>query len=208
MSETPTAVVGWYYGRVSPASGEWDEIDEVIDAAWKEADMAVITQHDVHADSPPPDVHGVPMDVLRARIGQGRGGAGDIQERFLEVVVNLWPLASSGYVGAMSADAWGYTKRGLKVALRRLFERGATKVTINVADDARSDDYHDDSYIFEHDDASDIERAVEQLATGAAASGGIEIRTTTTHSTWDKEAGTWMPQEEIVTLKRITPLTS
>jgi hypothetical protein len=203
-SAGPTAVIGWRFERLTKDLYGKPLTDDIA-AVWNDAHMAVVTQPDLHAEDLPSDVHGVPMEVLRTRIGQGRGGAGDIQERFLEIVINLWPLASSGYVGAMSADAWAYTKKGVKAALQGLFHRvRATKVRIDVADDSDDEPFYDDRYVFEPDALDDIDRALDQLAANVI-SGGTVVRTTTTTSIWDRKSGAWVPQNRIETVTRVGP---
>jgi hypothetical protein len=133
-------------------------------------------------------VMGVPAEAIGGRM-RGGGGGGVAQEA-VQIFVNLWPLAAAGYVGAVSADAWGLTKKGIAAALKRLLGRTAVEVAIEVADEGSG--LRDDIYAFDAKDVSDIDRALDAMVGNVVARALVDERTTIEY-VWDGAADRWVP---------------
>lgn len=166
-----------------------------IESAWRDAGIELLEIRGM-----PNVVHGVPAKAIGGRLRGGAGGG--VEQIPAQVFVTLWPLAASGYVGAAGADAWLLTKRGISAALKALFHRGVAEVAVEVADD-REDDLRDDSFHFDADDASDVERVVDAMAAKARVRAVIEERTSTEYY-WDAEQGDWLPEKQVRSTRRIT----
>jgi hypothetical protein len=167
-----------------------------IESAWRDAGIEMLD-----VGRMPEVVHGVPAMAIGGRMRGGAGGG--IEHVAAQVFVTLWPLAAAGYVGAASADAWVLTKHGISAALKTLFHRGVAEVTIRVADDREEVVDRDDSFHFDAEDASDIDRVVEAMATKERARAVIEERTSTEYY-WDPQQGDWVPERQVRSTRRIT----
>jgi hypothetical protein len=104
-------------------------------------------------------------------------------------------------VGAISTDAWDYTKKRLAAALKRLLGSKVQKVTIEVADEGGG--LQDDTYEFVTDDLAHIDRAVDAMAGNVVARGAIEQRRTIEYR-WDAANGGWIPVRRVDTTTRPT----
>jgi hypothetical protein len=172
-----------------------DFYQEVI-SAWRDAGIEMLDIARL-----PEAVHGVPAMAIRGRLRGGAGGG--VEQVAAQVFVTLWPLAAAGYVGAASADAWVLTKRGIGTAVKRLFGRGVARISIEVADDQAGFPSRDDSFVFDAEDAADVERAVDAMAEQARVRAVVEERTSIEYY-WDPEQRGWVPEKKTESTRRMT----
>jgi hypothetical protein len=167
-----------------------------VKAEWEAAGIIVL---DTWAREPLPEsVMGIPREAIDGRL---RGGGGGIEQAAIHVFTDLWPLVAAGFVGAISTDAWDYTKKRLAAALKRLLGSKVQKVTIEVADEGGG--LQDDTYEFVTDDLAHIDRAVDAMAGNVVARGAIEQRRTIEYR-WDAANGGWIPVRRVDTTTRPT----
>jgi hypothetical protein len=192
-------VIDWQTIGLSPT----DDVKAVgaeVSAILEDAGLVVASKLLSGYDDKEGEVKGVPKQAIGSR--RTGGGAG---QDALELVVRLWPLFLDGYVGAMSQDAWEFTKRGVKASLHALFKRHAAKVFIQVADQDTSGLNDDHYYEFDASDAADIDRAVDEMAENELHF-DIEERVTSITSIWDAKAKRWRPKEKIKRVRRVKGL--
>ncbi|MBJ7593769.1 MAG: hypothetical protein JF886_02730 [Candidatus Dormibacteraeota bacterium] len=155
-----------------------------VEAAWRDAGLVVV---DREGDLPGV-LRGVPAAAIWRRRGGGAGGG--VEQQALQIFLNLWPLAVAGYVGAVSADAWTLTKRGVSGALKKLLGSTASKVTVKVADDG--DGLTDDMYEFKASDLLDVDRALDAMVEKVMFRASVAERKWMQYI-WDGARGKWVP---------------
>ena len=164
--------------------GAWQAQLAEVKAVWRDAGLFVLD-----GSEPLPDVvQGVPAAAIWGRRG---GGSGGVTDEAIKVFLNLWPLAVAGYVGAVSADAWALTKKGVAVALKALLGDRASEVTIKVADEGNG--LADDMYKFKSTDLRDVDRALDSMVDNVVVRATFEERTWTQYM-WDGRLGLWVPR--------------
>jgi hypothetical protein len=183
-------------GRVKGgADADWEARRTEIWAAWRDAGIVVLDDQARQSDT----VMGVPSQAIWGRLRGGAGGG--VAQEAVQIFLNLWPLAAAGYVGAVSADAWSLTKKGLAAGLKRLLGRTASEVVIEVADEGSAS--RDDTYAFETKDVADVDRALAAMVDNVVARAAVEERTTIEY-TWDGAAGEWVPQSRTTSVRRVS----
>jgi hypothetical protein len=163
-----------------------------IKAEWEAAGIIVL---DPRTREPLPEsIMGIPREAIGGRL---RGGGGGIEQEAIHVFTDLWPLVASGFVGAVSADAWNYTKTRVAAALKRLLGLKVQKITIEVADEGSG--LRDDMYEFEADDVNDVDRAVDAMVDNVMSRGSVEERRTIEYR-WDATNAAWVPVRRVDTI--------
>lgn len=169
--------------------GDYRQRFTEIKAEWEAAGIIVLDL----GTQLPESVMGVPIEAIGGRL---RGGGPGEQQLAVQIFTDLWPLVAAGFVGAMSTDAWNYTKKRLASALKRLLGKKADKITIQVAD--AGDGLQDDTYEFDTQLMSDVDAAVEAMVRNVLARGAIQERRTVEYR-WDARDSAWIPVRRVDT---------
>jgi hypothetical protein len=165
-----------------------DEAWKDVEAAWQEAGLVELPM----GERPDPF-----MGVSALSIGEHTrgGGPGDVNA-LAHVFLTLWPYAAAGAGGAVGADAWATVKKGLALAIRRILQRDAASVTVEVVAD--QEDYRRDvTFEFQRADLAFLDAAVDALAVRAlhAREGDVVAISRSSALRWNAEQQQWQVTE-------------
>ena len=169
----------------------WEEAWDDVREAWVESGFILYP-------SPwPQDANDPYMGVSLHSLGEHRrgGGPGDVNAA-AHVFLTLWPYAAAsvggGVGGALGADAWTAVKKGLVRAIRRILQRDAASVTVEVVAD-QEDARRDVTFEFQVTDLALLDAAVDALSIRAleAREGDVVELSWRTKLRWNAEQQQW-----------------